>query len=161
MNFLNTIISIGILCSISKLGAQSLERSTFDIGGGVAKTEQFEVHYSLGQSFVKTVNLGDIVVSEGFIQGSIEEITTPIILFPNMEIGVSPNPSFDFVKIRTSQDLPKSSIMLFDVHGQMVLQRPFEQNMEIEVSQLPAGTYLLNWVNAERQLVRQFKVVKL
>ena len=144
-----------------QLGAQSIERSTFDVAGGLATTDQFQVHYSLGQSFTKTIDLGDITVSEGFIQGSIEEVTTSIDLFPNMEVGVSPNPSFDIIQIRASQHLPKSVIMLFDVTGKMVVQRSFEQYMQIDVGQLPSGTYLLNWVDVDQRLIRSFKVMKI
>ncbi len=161
MKIINILFTTLTLLLTMQLYAQSIERATFDIAGGVATTDQYEVHYSLGQLFTKTIDLGDIIVSEGFIQGSIEEVTTPVILFPEMEVRASPNPSFDFIRIRTSASLPNSTIMLFDVTGKMIINKSFEQDMEIQVKQFPTGTYLLNWVDANRQLVRQFKVVKL
>ena len=115
----------------------------------------------MGQSFTKTVDLGDIIVSEGFIQGSIEEVTTATVLFPDIEVTVSPNPSFDYIKIRTTQNLPKSEVMIYDINGQRVMQKSFKADMQLQVNELPAGTYLLNWVDADQRLIRQFKVMKL
>jgi len=147
--------------SISGLSAQQLERSTTDLGGGVGKSSEYQLHYSIGGNFVATVDLGDLIVSGGFIQGSIVEEPTPIYdLFPNISLSVSPNPTIDRLILQASEQGPGGNYLLYDVTGRLVTQSPFKMQTRLDLSTQPAGTYFLRWLSGDKVVVKQFKIVK-
>ncbi|NND34736.1 MAG: T9SS type A sorting domain-containing protein [Saprospiraceae bacterium] len=143
-------------------GAQSLERFSIDFLGGLAVNDNHQVHFSFGESFIKTQNVGKVTISEGFIQGEIKEIPTPVQEnYPNLKMSISPNPNFGHIEIVASQAVPQSRIILFNTEGNPLIQKPFLQSLQMDLSQVSSGTYFIIWTNQQGEILKNFKFVKL
>ncbi len=154
-------IFTSLFLSVSHIHAQILERSTLDLGGGMAKSDDIILHYSIGQPFVKTFDLMDHVVSEGFIQGFVQVMSTAIDYYPKIEAKVFPNPSYNKIVISANLPIAGSEVVLSDSSGKPMIRRRFQQFTSLEMQYLPAGQYVLQWLDQERKIVRQFKITKL
>jgi hypothetical protein len=70
----------------------------------------------------------------------------------NNKFRLFPNPSIDRIIVENSSGVINESnaISIFNLQGQMKFQRVFsDRKMEIDVSTLPSGTYIINIVGAE------------
>ncbi|MDH3650459.1 MAG: T9SS type A sorting domain-containing protein [Saprospiraceae bacterium] len=144
------------------LGSQDLERFTFDIAGGVAHTDQYQVHYSLGQSFVRTVNLGTIIVSDGFIQGHIQEMSTTVSSkYIDNDFLVYPNPTINNIHVQTKSKVARSRIGLYDQRGLLLWTLQFDQDLELDLTSLLHGTYFIRWLSHNDELIKLCKVLKM
>ncbi len=161
MKTITETILIVILIIPGALRGQSLERFTIDFAGGIAQTNQLQVQYAVGQPFVQTIEAKELVISEGFVQGMVEEVSTSIRLQPQIKMVVHPNPTVNFISMRSSEMLPHSKVSVWDGGGRLIAERPFAQNMQIDLQQLGAGTYILLWCDQQNRLVRKFRIVKL
>lgn len=75
------------------------------------------------------------------------------------ELSVYPNPATDWIHVNLPEDLRLSKCMLMNAQGQQVrIQTNHSLQTEINISDLPAGMYLLVVKSAKRTLVR--KVIK-
>lgn len=72
----------------------------------------------------------------------------------SVEFGISPNPVGDILHINSSEDFAR--MYIYNINGQQVLQT---KNIEINISTLPQGIYLLRAVTTDGQ-VRQAKFIK-
>ncbi|NND31241.1 MAG: T9SS type A sorting domain-containing protein [Saprospiraceae bacterium] len=140
--------------------AQSIERFTLDFGGGTAQSGDLSIHYSIGQPFTNTIDLGEVSISEGFIQGELVAMTTAVDYYPEVTAEIYPNPSFDLLRISSSEFLPNSRLFLLDLNGNILLECTFDKNEDLQIGHLPGGSYILRWVDAQHRVVRQFKVIK-
>ena len=161
MKKLNYFIVAMTLLFANPLTGQDVQSFALDIGGGAAQNEQFAVLYSVGQLSVQTLTLEGMTVNEGFIQGEVEEVSTAVVLHPQLKVGVFPNPSMDFINISTSEMIAKSSVSIFNIHGQKMIERSFEQNMRIDLMPFPAGSYFLQWINQDGLPIRKYRIIKL
>ncbi|MEO6949422.1 MAG: T9SS type A sorting domain-containing protein [Ginsengibacter sp.] len=79
-------------------------------------------------------------------------VTVTLTLSPNM-FTIFPNPVHDFFTIRYSSQ-EKSSLFIFDINGKQVYRGALEANnngtQKVDVSNLPAGTYIIKSVSNQR-----------
>ena len=161
MKIIKQLFLFAILLYGSTLQAQTVERSTFDNGGGMVAVGAFSAHTSLGQLFVNHINLGDNQVSEGFIQGNISTLTTLIEHYPELSAEVFPNPTYDHLMVYTSQALSGSNLEFIDYYGQVLLREELIDFKELDISQYIPGVYFLRWVDEKGHVVRQFRIIKM
>jgi hypothetical protein len=77
------------------------------------------------------------------------------------DMTIMPNPVSDILRIDQAQDL--SAIAISNVYGQVIakIQTNGAENVSIEASQIPSGTYILMGYDDKRQLVAKSRFVKL
>jgi hypothetical protein len=87
---------------------------------------------------------------------NIVEVTTATPKVNNDLISVFPNPVTDFLLIKGMDGI--SELKLTDLNGKLVLQKKVSSNEKVSVSELTAGTYLINisynGVNYKRKVVK-------
>jgi len=78
-------------------------------------------------------------------------------ILDNLEVEVLPNPFDESLYVRSS-DQKTQLVRLFNVQGQVVLEKKMEVAATIDTSLLPIGFYFLEVSNASKTLVK--KIVK-
>jgi hypothetical protein len=73
------------------------------------------------------------------------------------EISIYPNPTTDVLKIKTAESGVDLKLRLFDVNGKEVLKTA---GLELVVSALNKGMYILEVRTAEDTLIGNYKVLK-
>ena len=78
---------------------------------------------------------------------------TDLTIRPQAAIKVFPNPTVNLLNIEF-EDLVITDLMIITVSGHEILRRTKGQNLhQIDVSQLPAGIYLVNLLTADQRLI--------
>lgn len=124
------------------------------------------ISFTIGEVAYTTLTSGDFILTQGFQQGNL--FTTSIEKPVNAvnDIAVYPNPASDYVKVRI--DIPnlsgKATYDLHDITGKKVITKEFNVEtsvpVELSLSDIRPGIYLLKVYVAKENLVRVAKLVK-
>lgn len=95
---------------------------------------------------------GEVIVTEKDINGctATDSIPVGITFLGTSELNIEgvkvyPNPTSEFLNIELENVSDKSSLMLFDAMGRLVLSKSVKNNVsKVDVSNLPKGTYTLH-----------------
>jgi len=60
------------------------------------------------------------------------------------ELKLSPNPAGHYIRIETRTGTAFDRLRVFDLSGQMLMDRPYLQEKEVEISGLGSGMYLMH-----------------
>ena len=79
----------------------------------------------------------------------------------NLEISAFPNPTVDFLTISIQGEMTQDlSFQLIDNLGRLITTDSLlDQQMQIEMSDLPAGNYFLN-ISTKSEIIKTFKIIK-
>jgi len=152
------LASLAVLAAAHAASGQaSMELQVVGSAGNVAQTASgATLHYTVGEMIVREEKNG-AVLSQGFHQILVEKAvlsTETIAVAANVQ--VYPNPAKDFLQVNT--DTPLFATLL-DLNGRQVIQPTnVETTAELNVSMLPAGTYLLQSVTPDGRPVQNFKI---
>ncbi len=84
-----------------------------------------------------------------------DSATTALASSPIIDVEVFPNPTHDLIRVSSPQ--PIAALTLYDLQGRRLLRVTSDR---LDLSDLPAGTYLLHWQTQQGQQGRE-RVVKL
>ncbi|WP_405291727.1 T9SS type A sorting domain-containing protein [Algibacter sp. Ld11] len=126
---------------ISYMGnSQSIEKFSIDSGGASTSADGIQMLYTIGEVNVQELSVGDIYLSEGFINGDMEQIT---LSSNNLEFEsnfkIYPNPTSNFINIESNLDL--DYFEMYDLQGKKVLSSSKHETVKVEF--LSKGVYLL------------------
>ena len=152
-----------MLAGIHFSAAQTLTPQVVSVAGTSADNGDVYLSWTIGQTVSQTFSADTLMLTQGFEQGEVS--VTPIsegLKTLEADVRVYPNP----VQSRLSVDFHSSGnetvrLRLMNLSGRVVLNRAvtsFSNTHEINLSQVPSGTYLLK-VSVENK-VKTFKVVK-
>lgn len=143
------IASSGLL-----LSAQSLSPAVISIAGGYAKAGNgMSLSWTLGEPVTPTLQSGGVLLTQGFQQPFLGEITSYEAANFDYTINTWPNPVQEMINIQTDYD-QTLKYYLYDIRGHLYGSESFLKTGQVPVGQLPPGTYLL-------RLNRQQKAVKI
>ncbi len=156
---ITTIITM--LCWVGFLQAQDITSHVINSSGTFHTENEFNLYFSIGESFSTEQMGNELHVLQGFIQF----IESPMGSSSNdiealVDVKIYPNPSSDVLNINLG-DNQKSFHMvnIIDVQGRMIDQNQvLSSEIEIDVRDLNAGTYFLQFQLKEG--VRNFKFIK-
>jgi hypothetical protein len=163
-------ISLCLLCLglLTFLQAQQRSPSVLAPGGASAKGAFITLDWTLGELAVRSLSTPGGMLTEGFHQPTlqVEETTTR----PAKELGgqlrltVAPNPVHSMLSIRIESELEGRTVIdLWDLQGrrlQTVTARLSGEDLEWDMSSLPAAVYSLSFRTEEGGLLRTFMVTK-
>ena len=135
--------------------------------GGDAKGSGGFLSYTAGEPAVKMAKARAITVvditeyfTEGVQQGWTSRkssITGPL----PMTVNVYPNPAQDWVHIAIAENDLQLQYILTDMQGRTLKQgTPNEGETSLDISALPAGTYMLNIQSTDKKNKNIFKIIK-
>ena len=134
-----TILAILVFSFVSN--AQSIASFSIDSGGLIITNSNIKVIYTIGEVNVQESTIGNISLSEGFINSDIVSSTLGVDdeSFLEDEINIFPNPASEVINISSTLTIEK--VQLFDVLGKKILTT--KETAQIQIGHLTAGVYLL------------------
>jgi len=153
------------------LYAQTSYQNVIAAAGGTALTKTMTLDWTLGEPVTESVRSENQLYTQGFQQPflTVQEMEPEVIPYNSSrseetEITVAPNP------VRTTLTLTMNNlqeneieIQISNFAGQIVKSEaidPIIQKTQLDLSPLVTGLYILRIYNAERQLLRVFKITK-
>lgn len=100
---------------------------------------------------------------DGFVLTDVTSKTTPPELFEEAGIKIYPNPSRDYIVADCDNIKSASIISIVNIQGQILKEIRLERNqkhVEIKVSELATGSYLLLLKNEDKIYTRKFMILK-
>jgi hypothetical protein len=155
---------IGIVLSSFLCSAQNTDTKVISPAGGNDKTENVSIDWTLGEPAVKTVDAGDMIITEGYHQPVLKVISNEVITpASNYKFQIAPNPVRSILNFKSaSEEKNGLNVRLTDINGKilLVLSAAANDSKDIDMSQLGNGIYLLSISNSDGNVIETFRVIK-
>jgi len=156
-----TLLLLAFICN-----AQSIVPQAVNSSGGILKQSNGSLSFTIGELAV--FNLKDSqgnTLGEGFMSGAtISTVINQVIDHSVLDLEVFPNPSLDVVNIRINNStIDQLVISIFDLQGKEIYKveyATFRNMINIDVSDLVAGTYVLYFKTRTDQLLGSYWIIK-
>lgn len=162
MNYGKLILMGIVLCATALLAqAQKLSPEVISAAGGKMQSSTISLDWTLGEMAVGRWNTPVGFTTEGFHQPVLQVTLLPEYSSP--KVSIAPNPVQSTLHVQLSE-VPQKTLFaqLVDVQGRVLVQRTNLGlgNTELNLSNLPAGTYFLQVLQQNGKTLEAFKVVK-
>ena len=130
--------------------------------GGFEQTDNLSLEWTLGENFVETVYFNDKIITQGFhqpIANKKSSLQNPVF---SGNYSVYPNPVSSKILISTNNN-SSFDVKLYDINGRIIRSGVFvanDKDISFDVSELPAGIYLLLISIDNTSEVETFKISK-
>lgn len=162
MNYGKLILMGIVLCATALLSqAQTLSPEVISSAGGKMQSASISLDWTLGEMAVTRWNTPNGFATEGFHQPILQITLLPEYSSP--KVSIAPNPVQSTLNVRVNEAPQKTLFaQLVDVKGRVLVQRTNLGlgNTELNLSNLPAGTYFLQVLQQNGKTLEAFKVVK-
>jgi hypothetical protein len=152
---------IALLAGLLWVGLAHTQEST-NASGGDASGTGGTVAFSVGQVVYTSNNGSGGTVDQG-VQHAYEIFTVGIKETAlNISLTAFPNPTAEILTLQISDyQSEKVSYQLCDMQGKLISEEQITaQQMQINMSALPAATYFISIVNQDHKKVQSFKITK-
>jgi hypothetical protein len=141
------------------LNAQQLE--VINSGGGYLENGEGSITFSIGEVVIETIAHGELCFTQGFCQANVTVTAIGEIPSLDYELLAYPNPTKNFVILKTNKDnLTHLKYLLYDFNGRLLTQKDIVSNeTKIPFQFLIPSTYLLKIIDKEVE-VKTFKIIK-
>lgn len=157
---ISLIFFVGVISTVSF--SQSNFHSVLQSQGGFEQNENLSLEWTLGENFVETVLFDNKILTQGFHQ----PITTQKLSLQNPIVSgnytIYPNPVSSKILISTNNN-STFHVNLYDINWRIIMSGIFvanDKNISFDVSELPAGIYLLLISTDKHSEVETFKISK-
>jgi len=138
----------------------TIKKSSIDSGGEVSANGDITMIYTVGEVVTQESNLGNILISEGFINPDFFAIVkVEVDEFDELEgVTVYPNPTVRYVNVEFVQNR-QVQILLYNENGKIILQEKGDR-FRLDLSSVASGLYFMIVKDDEHQKYKSFKIVK-
>ena len=165
------MVLIGLLAGLG-IHAQSLSPSVIAAGGQVSKGQTIQLEWTVGEAAVQSLVSPEGLITEGFHQPTL--LVEEVVISPpkvagkvtseQLDITVAPNPVKSTLYFTLTSSLEGTAIVqVVDLWGKTLRQietsLSFEQG-EIDLSNFPAGMYMLYVRKKNGEFIKTFKITK-
>lgn len=157
-----------ILHSIAS--AQTIQRKVIGSAGKTQTAGNIILRSTTGEAFTKNLTQSGITLQQGFQHGTlilsrIENNEVPATSsendLPAIALSIYPNPTTDFVHIKSENENVVLEYILVDASGKTITSMTGSGNDDrIEFTAFSPGTYFLIALDKENQRKSSFKIVK-
>lgn len=81
--------------------------------------------------------------------------------FAKVDVTVYPNPTIEYIAIKSNADLDEVGVVIFSADGQVVMQTNAALDSEINMNNLPEGMYTVRVTDGNNQIISTQKITKL
>lgn len=164
--YITFLLLITGICLIGS--AQSLERQVISATGSYSTSSNLQLSSTVGEPVIETLINGSITLTQGFQQpdrnGNVGIEDLGVVL----DYQIFPNPTTGklFITLESSKALT-ISLSLTDLNGRQLgieipdLKVAGTAREEMDLSVLANGQYLLHLIDAQHQLQKTFKILKM
>jgi hypothetical protein len=155
----NLILIAGATALGSGMQAQSLSPEVHATAGTHFSNSSGQIEFTIGEPVTATHTAGTALITQGFHQSGIE-VSTGIVPATEDGITVFPNPVTTVVEANFTKSHDARFIVLSSISGAIISeQRVSGDHMEIDMSSLPSGTYLLS-IRENEKTTRTYNLIK-
>lgn len=163
MNKFRIILSTGLLLSTITTFSQQIEKDLISNAGETFASEDIQLEWSIGEGLTANHESSNMNLSQGFHSTYTYEASILNRSLANPRFKVSPNPTTDFISIKTVEsesNISEFSFNLIDLSGK-TLDMGFIKTEQILIDMSPykTGTYILQMLR-DYQLVETYKIIK-
>lgn len=152
-----------LLLTLMLLASIAAGQEAILCAGGDASTSEGSVSYSVGQLDYTSIATDNGSMDQG-VQHSFEMLTVRVIDMEFFQqISVFPNPNTGEFSILMSDDTNENiCYQLYNNHGKTLRSGTLLSNQTpVDMSELPAATYFLYVLDADNQLTKLFRILKI
>lgn len=156
------ILFMSILLLLSVFYSKTMAQEAVLCAGGNSSQSTGSVSYSIGQVFSSKAESSDHYMIEGVQQAFEISVLTEIkALATTLDLLVYPNPTSDFLKLKTSDEAYESlSFVLTNVQGQVLQEQKVSQKeTKVNLKNYAPGSYFLS-IRAEQEAIKTFKIIR-
>jgi len=154
-----SFLVFGIFLAVSGY-SQEIKSYVISSAGAAIMGDGGALYLSIGEPMNTEISGGDIMISQGFLQVSIAQLTSDENMLEEV-INAYPNPTSASLVIEMPEMDGQYQYQLFDLLGNIIRTANLNTiRSTVDVSLLDAGTYLLK-VNKADKNSRTIKIVKL
>lgn len=154
-----TKIIILFLLITGTISSQEISSSIIGASGTGFSNSESSISYTIGEPIIASYSQDDIILTQGFQQGTYTITRIDREEKIEMAISVYPNPTSRFVNI-VYNDEPYSCL-LFDMSGRIIRREDaINGSLSIDLSSYSDGSYILNVVNENGKQIAKYKIVK-
>lgn len=152
INFLSFLVFLFL--SLSSFSQQNISTSSVRFTG-----ISYNVHAIIGDSFLGNSNLPDYSVEHSILNGS-KEIVLGFSEEKPIGLTAYPNPFMSNLSIQF-QDESNYEITIVSAVGAEVKRIKAKTNIDLNLSEIPKGIYILKVVDVDHKKFKVFEVIKL
>ena len=173
----NTLLLLLGICISGFARSQQLSPSVIASDGGINKAAGISLEWTLGEPTIESLSTTDRLYTQGFHQPLLQvkvnavpvaKVTPgPIaeaILTASYKITVAPNPVQSILLVNiASLKTEKLNLSLVDIVGRQIMVQAFNgksNTIQVDMSRLQSGSYLLELRNVGGQLIKSFEIIK-
>lgn len=149
-----TLLIILGICSLNSINAQTISAGTIASFSGSVNNSTITIDYSVGENAISTVSNTLNCVTQGFLQPQLIISTGIVEVKENNEVSVFPNPTTDFVIIKSIEQV---TWIIYNSMGKTILSGNYDK---IETSQFASGIYYLEVSNKKSDNKKTIKLIK-
>ena len=140
--------------------AQELNPSVISTGGETFIASGCSLDFVIGEIVTESYTEQGVMLTQGFLQGTGEELAINEQTIGADDIDVYPNPSDDMVYIMCKAIDKPIRIEIINMQGSMVLSVQFSNNpMAVSLKQLNPGLYMMRLLFSEHNFISK-KIIK-
>lgn len=150
-----------IITIVALSGLNGISQIEVIPSAGYAEDTSYMVYWTLGKPFSGYATDGEYTISIGAsLNGMI--ITALEDVRENIRLNVYPNPTYEYVFIRTeSMDYRNLKVELYSLEGKLIQKKDMDADLyQLDFRGLPGGTYILKVLD-DRHKAGSFKIIKL
>ncbi|UCH14603.1 MAG: T9SS type A sorting domain-containing protein [Bacteroidales bacterium] len=140
---------------------QEISQEIISSSGDYSDGSSGQLSWTLGDLATETYSSGDIKLTQGFQQPTIEVTPTFESRNYNIVMRVYPVPSSDFVTVEFEEIQKDMKVVLFNLQGEVVTSKILESaTITLDLNSLSPSEYILKIINKENDLIKSYKIVK-
>ncbi|MEL6863718.1 MAG: T9SS type A sorting domain-containing protein [Bacteroidota bacterium] len=154
--FLFYLLSVGVVFG------QSVSPEVVGTAGDHYVTDEVQMSFTIGEIITETTESDDAILTQGFHQPTLM-ITAVDDLDEQIAARAFPNPTADIVNIELDDPSAISYLEILSSTGQVLLSQRVSPSSNIhsfDLSDWVGGTYLLQLVDEDQQILKTFKIIK-
>tara|TARA_Y100000593_G_C4266928_1_gene315258 strand:+ start:713 stop:1222 length:510 start_codon:yes stop_codon:yes gene_type:complete len=122
----------------------TIGRQVIASAGGVMNSNNIQISYTVGESFISYWHSGNTILTEGFQQGEIVKYYNSIDeKGTEVTIVAYPNPTTGTIRLAfDNEDLLEYRVGIFDMNGRLLMMdRCIGESIDIDMRKYPSGQY--------------------
>jgi len=158
---MNKLLIPFLLAFSSIASGQSVDAYVISSTGDALMNENGAVYFTVGEPFNTEISDGNIMISQGFLQITLQEGTTSSQELLENSFSVYPNPTHNLVNIeRTIDNVKNFTVFLLNSTGQKLGSTLVESSItKVDLSTLDSGMYFLQ-IHSEKDWIGTYQIVK-
>ena len=157
------ITIIAVIALNTNSFAQTPPQQVISSGGDTHKNENISISYTIGETIIDTYKTSDIILTQGFHQGTLTIVSIEEINEIQHEIIAYPNPASDHIYLKVDhKDFYNSnySYQLYNLNGKLIQSGGIESSKtRISFTNLTTGTYIIKVFDGKQE-AKSIKVIK-